>query len=46
MLGVVLTLAGGGDLDHPIAFTRRRLSTVEKNYSITEHEGLAMVYML
>jgi len=33
-------------LEHPIAFTSRRLSKYEKNYSITEREGLAMVYML
>ena len=33
-------------MDHPIAFTSRRLSKAEKNYSTTEREGLAMVYML
>lgn len=45
-LGEVLTQAGGGYLDHPIAFASRRLSKVEKNYSTTEREGLAMVYMI
>ena len=35
-----------GELDHPIAFASRKLSKVEKNYSMTEHEGLAMVYVL
>jgi len=45
-LGVVLKQAGGGELDHPITFTRRRLSMAEKNYSTTECEGLAMVYVL
>lgn len=45
-LGVVLTHIGGEDLDHPIAFSSRRLSKVEKSYSTTEHEGLAMVYAL
>ena len=33
-------------MDHPIAFASRRLSKAEKNYSTTEHEGLAMVYVL
>ena len=45
-LGAVLTPDGGEGLDHPIAFLSRRLSKVEKNYSTTEHEGLAMVYAL
>ena len=44
--GVVLTQAGGEGLDHPIVFASRRLSKVEKNYSTTECEGLAMVYAL
>ena len=46
VLGEVMTQAGEGDLDHPIAFTIRKLSKVEKNYSTTEREGLAMVYAL
>eukprot|EP00253_Pinus_taeda_P003865 PITA_03865 len=45
-LGVVLTQAGEGELDHLIAFASRRLSKAENNYSTTEHEGLAMVYEL
>ena len=45
-LRIVLTHASGGELDHPIAFVRRRLSKVEKNYSTTEREGLTMVYTL
>lgn len=45
-LGFVLTQAGEGKLDHPIAFANRKLSKVEKKYSTTEHEGLAMVYEL
>jgi len=45
-LGAVLTQAGGGELDHPTAFTRRRLSKAKKNYSTTEREGLGMVYAL
>ena len=44
-LGAVLIQASGGELDHPIAFTSRRLFKAEKNYSTTEHEGLAMVYV-
>ena len=37
---------GREGMDHPIAFARRRLSKVEKNYSTTECEGLAIVYAL
>ena len=46
VLGVVLTHVGEGELDHPIAFASRKLSKVEKKYSTTECEGLAMVYAL
>ena len=45
-LGVVLMQPGEGDLDHPIAFARRKLSFAEKNYMTTEREGLEMVYSL
>jgi len=45
-LGAVLTQVSRGELDHPIRFASRRLSKVEKNYFTTEHERLAMVYML
>ena len=33
-------------MDHPIAFVSRKLSKAEKNYSMIEYEGLAMVYAL
>lgn len=45
-LGVVLIQPGEGDIDHPIEFAIRNFSKVEKNYSTTEREGLAMVYSL
>ena len=45
-LGVVLTQANEEELDHPMAFASRKLSKAKKNYSTTEHEGLAMVYTL
>ena len=45
-LGAVLTQEGREGLDHPIAFTNRRLSKEEKNYSTIERKGLAMVYAL
>ena len=44
MLKVVQTQPGQGLIDHPIAFSRRKLSTTENNYTMTEREGLAMVY--
>jgi hypothetical protein len=42
----VLAHPGEGDLDHPIAFSNRKLSTTEHNYTTTECEGLEMVYAL
>ena len=45
-LGIVLTQPGEGGINHPIAYSSRNLSTIEKNYTTTEKEGLAMVYAL
>ena len=45
-LGAVLAKSRAGDIDHPLAFASRKLSTVEINYTTTEREGLAMVYAL
>ena len=43
MLGVLLMQLGEGDLDHPIAYASRKMSFVERNYTTTEREGLAIV---
>jgi hypothetical protein len=45
-LGAILVHPGAGDLDHPIAFARIKLSESEQNYNTMEREGLAMVYAL
>jgi hypothetical protein len=45
-LGIILAHPGEGGLDHPIAFARRELSSIEQNYTTREREGLAMVYAL
>lgn len=45
-LGIVSTQEGEGDIDQPMEFSRRKLSTNEKNYTTTERESLAMVYVL
>jgi hypothetical protein len=45
-LGVVLAQLGAGDINHPLAFASKKLSTVEINYTTNEREGLAMVYAL
>jgi len=45
-LGAVLAQPGEGDIDHPLYFSSRKLSIVEFNYTTTEREGLAMVYVL
>jgi hypothetical protein len=34
-LGVVLAQPGEGELDHPIAFARRKLSSTKQNYTTT-----------
>jgi hypothetical protein len=34
-LGDILAHPGARDLDHPIAFTRRKLSDLEQNYNTT-----------
>jgi hypothetical protein len=45
-LGVVLSQPDVGDIDSPISFASRKISTSERNYTTTEREGLAMVYAL
>jgi hypothetical protein len=45
-LGAMLSQPGGGDIDHPLSFASRKLSTTEINYTTIEREGLAMVYAL
>ena len=40
-LGVVLMKPGEGSIDHPITFSSRKLSTLEKNYTTTKREGLS-----
>jgi hypothetical protein len=45
-LGSVLAHPGEGYIDHPLAFTSRKLPTAKINYTTTDREGLAMVYAL
>jgi hypothetical protein len=45
-LNIVLAQPQEGELDHPISFARRKLSTAEKKYTRTKREGLEMVYAL
>jgi hypothetical protein len=45
-LGVVLAQPGEGYIDHPLAFSSKKLSATKINYTTTEREGLAMVYAL
>ena len=45
-LGAVLAQPRAGDVDHPLTFASRKLSTAEINYTTTERESLAMVYVL
>jgi hypothetical protein len=42
----LLAQPGDKDIDHPLSFSSRKLSTTEINYTTTEREGLAMVYVL
>jgi hypothetical protein len=43
-LSAILGQHGEGELDNLIAFSSRKLSTVEKNYTTKGREGLEMVY--
>jgi hypothetical protein len=45
-LGEILAKPGEGEIDHPLDFASRKLSTMKINYITTEREGLAMVYVL
>jgi hypothetical protein len=45
-LEILLAQTGEGDIDHPLDFSSRKLSTTEVNYTTTEREGLDMVYVL
>lgn len=45
-LGAILAQPGEGNLDHPIYFASRKLSTTKKKYTNTEQEALAMMYSL
>jgi hypothetical protein len=45
-LGAVLAKLGEGDIDHLLAFSSRKLSTIEINHTTIEREGLAMVYAM
>jgi hypothetical protein len=42
-LGYILVQPREGELDHPIAFARRKLSYSKHKYNTTKREGLAMV---
>jgi hypothetical protein len=45
-LGSILAQPGAGELDHPIAFSCRKLSESEKKYNTTQREGITMVHTL
>jgi hypothetical protein len=45
-LGAVLAQPRTREIDHPLDFSSKKLSTAEINYTTTEREGLAMVYAL
>ena len=46
VLGVVLAQPGEGSIHHTVSFANIKLSTTEKNYTMTKREGSAMVYAL
>jgi len=45
-IGDVLLQKEGDSLEHPICCISRTLSTSEKNYSVTDLEGLAVIFSL
>jgi hypothetical protein len=46
VLGVVLAQPRAEYIDHPLDFAIKKLSITKINYTTTEREGLAMVYVL
>jgi hypothetical protein len=42
----LLTQPSDKDIDHSLSFSSMKLSTTEINYTTTEREGLAMMYVL
>ena len=45
-LDMVLMHPNEGSIDHPIYFANKKFSTIENSYTMTEREGLAMLYAL
>jgi hypothetical protein len=45
-LGAILAQPGEGNMDHPIYFSRRKLSQAKCIYTPTKREDLAMIYAL
>ena len=45
-LRIILAQPREGDIDHPIKFVIQKLSTTERNYTMIQREGLAIVYAL
>jgi hypothetical protein len=45
-LGAVLAQPEEGEIDHPLSFSSRNLSTAKIDYTTTEREGLSMVYVM
>lgn len=45
-LAIVLAHLGEVEIDHPIAFASRKLCLEKRNNTMTEREGLAMVYYM
>lgn len=43
-LSIVMAQQGEGEFEHPISFSIWKLSSAKRNYTMTEQEGLAMVY--
>ena len=46
VLGLVLTHPGEGSSNDHLSFASGKLSTIEKNYTTMEREGIVMVYVL
>ena len=46
LLDVFLTQPHEGNMDLPVSYASRQLNSAEKNYTTTEREGLAMIYVV
>jgi hypothetical protein len=46
VITAILAQPGDDNVDHPNSYARRKLNKAEKNYLMTEHEALGVIFSL